>query len=69
MDKDGNWKSYTFDCQACGGKVKKNVGVAVGKCEEVVVPPVVIDECSKCAKDQKCYNKKCVPLDFCASDK
>ncbi len=43
--KDGSWKSYTFDCQAC--KNYEVLGVAKGNCEETAVtpdPPVVIVE-------------------------
>lgn len=48
LNKEGNWQSFTFDCQACSASNPGFIGVADGKCEDTVkaLPPL-----SKCGKN------------------
>lgn len=63
--KDGSWKSYTFDCQAC--KNAEVLGVGKGNCEETAVVPdtpvVIVDPkptTSKCPENEVFSPRGCI---------
>lgn len=70
---DGTWKSFTFDCQACGKGASGYLGVSKGECggetpedvKNIDVPaPLPINKCALilCAPNTNCVDGACVPI-------